>query len=266
MLYTIAKRLVHSGELSLTHLQVIPTARVPILKMSTEECEIDLAIHTKQGIKQAAYIRKHLPTYPAMRPVCLVAKTLLKKLRLSNVVDGGLGGFSLANMTLAHCQAMRTSAEPDTDFGDVLIRFFQRYAELDFSRFAVTARHGGVMAKSILERETKDWIRYAEGWQGRTNGKRLLFVEDPLTGVNVASGTSRYSIIQRNFGLACERLTAERHTGNSLDSLFEVRHRHRTQARCRSSVAVCRVKFAARSGRNQLMSRFSNPLQLSRLI
>lgn len=40
--------------------------------------------------------------WPALRPLVLVLKSLLKQKRLNDVSTGGLSSFALANMVLAH--------------------------------------------------------------------------------------------------------------------------------------------------------------------
>lgn len=224
-------------------MKVIPTARVPLLKLTVMDgMQVDLTVFTKSGLKQASYIRRMLPEYPAARPTCIIAKSLLRRMRLNDVATGGLGGYALANMVLAHCQIMRDAGEPDVDYGDVLVRFFQRYAEFDFSRYAVTVRQGGILPKVTLEKETKEWVRYTEGWQGRTHGKRLLYVEDPLSGINLAAQTGRFGVIQRNFGLAFDRLLDARKSRREYDalfSLFDVGSRYTTEARSRNMAVMC---------------------------
>ncbi len=42
--------------------------------------------------------------WPALRPLVLVIKSLLKANGLNDVSTGGLGSFALANMALAHLQ------------------------------------------------------------------------------------------------------------------------------------------------------------------
>lgn len=247
-------------------MKVIPTARVPILKLTVMDgIRVDLAVFTKSGLNQASYIRRMLPEYPAARPVCLVAKSLLKRMRLNDVATGGLGGYALANMVLAHCQIMRDSGEADVDYGDVLIRFFQRYAELDFSRYAVTVRQGGILPKVTLEKETKEWVRYSEGWQGRTHGKRLLYVEDPLSGVNISAKTTRFAVVQRNFDLAYRRLVNKRRSGREfegLDSLFEIGSKYSTEARAGKMSVMCSYSTGScRPARIVMRHKFFHGLQ-----
>lgn len=102
-------------------------------------------------------------------------------------------------MALAHCKEMRLSGEIDIDYGYSLFKFLEKFGHhFDYIRQAVSSRRGGVLRKKVLEKETKDWIRDNIEWQGKTDGRRKLFVEDPMNGVNLTVSTTRWDIIKLN--------------------------------------------------------------------
>jgi len=178
---------------------------VPLLKIGTEEGTfIDVSLHNKSGVKAAAYMRKILDEYPASIPVILVLKSFLRQCNMDDVSLGGLGGYALANMVLAHCINLREIEEPEMDYGEVLMSFLETFGyKFDFVREAISSRHGGIVSKRYLGREAA----------ARTHGPGLgygkwtsLFVEDPLTGKNLAIGTNCFGSVQRLFRDAHKKL------------------------------------------------------------
>lgn len=190
---------------------MVATARVPVLKMGTKDgTSIDLCLNSGAAIKAAQHVQKKLKEFPPSIPVILVVKCLLKEAKLNDVAFGGLGGYALANMVLVHCMELRKMGRPDLDYGEVLLGFLDKFGyNFDIIRQAVSSRRGEVIKKRVLEKETLEWVRNTDAWQGRTNGKPKLLVEDPLTGRNLAVGTSRFHQIQRRFREAFDALDGE---------------------------------------------------------
>ncbi len=150
-------------------------------------------------------------------------KCLLRQAELDDVSVGGLGGYALTTMVLAHCMHLRRYGRPDVDYGKVLLGFLETFGyDFDVVRHAVSMRRSEVhIKKTILEKETLEWIRNTSGWQGRTNGKPLPFVEDPLTGRNLARGSLRFRLVQKKFREAFKTLQG-RMDGPVLPYLIDV--------------------------------------------
>lgn len=224
-LYRLAKRLVDRNDFVIETLQVIPRAKVPILKVTTQEgFNLDLSVHNHAGPLAAEYVRQQLREFPAARPVCLVIKTLLKELGLNDVSTGGLGGYALANMAI--CRSLDDRGTPmEEDYGKALLSFLEYYGtRFDYIRQGVSLRRSGVLPKKTIEEEARKWI-YNPAWEGRTDRKKKLLVEDPLTGLNISGASTRYGEVKMNLSKAYRALKAEVDKGgniNSLNVLFDV--------------------------------------------
>lgn len=187
---------------------MIAQTKVPVLKIGTQDgAQIDLSLYNRSGVEAATFMRKTLKDYPNSIPVILVLKCLLKEAGLNEVASGGLGGYALTNMVLEYCNELRREGRPDVDCGEILKGFLKRFGfDFDWVYQAVSSRHGRVLKKHVLEKETLEWIRNTESWLGRTNGKRILLVEDPLTGRNLTNNTYRFPEIQTKFRQAVKEL------------------------------------------------------------
>ncbi|CAD7702388.1 unnamed protein product [Ostreobium quekettii] len=161
---------------------------------------------------------RKLKEYPTARPVCLVIKTFLKELDLNEVASRGLGGYTLANMVLAQClEDMGNPAEED--YGEALLNFLELFGtRFDYVRQAVCLRRDGVLTKKQIEEEARKWI-FNPAWEGRTDRKKRLLVEDPLTGLNISGASSRYGEIRGHFSRACGELKRETEKGENVNPL-----------------------------------------------
>lgn len=82
---------------------VIRGARIPILKLSLHSgLQVDVSICNDSGLKAVQYLQQACTTLPALRPLVLVLKLLLREHSLNDVATGGLGSWALANMVMAH--------------------------------------------------------------------------------------------------------------------------------------------------------------------
>lgn len=199
--------------------------RVPLLKIQTKESAlIDVSLSNPTTIKAVPHIRDLLKKYPQSIPLIFALKCYLKQKSLNEVAYGGLGGYSLTNMVLAYCIEQRRNSRPDLDTGVLLLGFLEHFGyHFDYTRYAVSSRRGELMRKTVLEKETFDIIRNTEGWEGRTNGKPKLFIEDPLTYRNLSRGTTRFPEVQASFRDAYESLTLDLpETEPRLPLLFDV--------------------------------------------
>ena len=69
-----------------------------------EGTEVDISLGSDDGIKAAEIIKAKLQEFPLARPLTIVIKAFLKARRLTDVSTGGLGGYALVNMVIAHLQ------------------------------------------------------------------------------------------------------------------------------------------------------------------
>ena len=76
-----------------------------MLQLTTVEgSEVDISLGSDDGVKAAEVIKGKLQEYPLAQPLTIVIKAFLKARRLTDVSTGGLGGYALVNMVIAHLQ------------------------------------------------------------------------------------------------------------------------------------------------------------------
>lgn len=71
---------------------------------TVEGVEVDISLGSDDGVKAAEIIKLKLKEYPEAKPLTILLKAFLKARRLTDVSQGGLGGYSLVNMVIAHLQ------------------------------------------------------------------------------------------------------------------------------------------------------------------
>lgn len=75
------------------------------LQLTTVEgVDVDISLGSDDGVKAAEIIKTKMREYPEAKPLTILLKAFLKARRLTDVSQGGLGGYSLVNMVIAHLQ------------------------------------------------------------------------------------------------------------------------------------------------------------------
>ncbi len=69
-----------------------------------EGVDVDISLGSDDGVKAAEIIKTKIREYPEAKPLTILLKAFLKARRLTDVSQGGLGGYSLVNMVIAHLQ------------------------------------------------------------------------------------------------------------------------------------------------------------------
>ena len=132
----------------------------------------------RAGAAAVTYMAQQTAAVPALRPLVLVVKALLKQWNLNQVFRGGLSSYAAALLMLAHLQTLNPTqtlsglglpvagARAGVDLGHALLGFLERFGQqFDYEREAVSVRQGGVVPKP-------------RAWRLK-NKPRLLAVEDP---------------------------------------------------------------------------------------
>jgi len=226
----LQKQILNCSALNVQDVQFIRHAKVPILKVVLkDQIMLDISINDETSTRAASFVLEKVRQYPSLRPLCLVLKAFLKKYKLSAVKDGGLGGYALTNIVIAHLQETTKAGKPMHDFGELLIAFFLRFGrQFDPESQAVSVRKGGLVPKS--------WVK-ADSYRchsGRSIGSALRstaarwFIENPVTGRDVAQGSYKIYVVREVFHSAHVTLKSLRKGDGHdcpLSALFDV-HRH----------------------------------------
>lgn len=146
--------------------------------MLSSLCVVAHKVCWRAGAAAVTYMAQQTAAVPALRPLVLVVKALLKQWNLNQVFRGGLSSYAAALLMLAHLQTLNPTqtlsglglpvagAHAGVDLGHALLGFLERFGQqFDYEREAVSVRQGGVVPKP-------------RAWRLK-NKPRLLAVEDP---------------------------------------------------------------------------------------
>jgi DNA polymerase sigma len=94
---------------SMIHIeQMITKAAVPILKCITRSGrKCDLSFGVEGGLRAASLMKTEVQACPAIRPILLVLKQLLKEQDLNEVYRGGISSYGLFHMVLSYFSTRR---------------------------------------------------------------------------------------------------------------------------------------------------------------
>ncbi|MEW5307286.1 MAG: hypothetical protein WDW36_009693 [Sanguina aurantia] len=191
--------------------QLIPRARIPLLKLITKTsiC-IDVSISDDTGPRAARYMAQQSRAFPSMKALVLVLKMYLKSQRLNEVKDGGLSSYSLNNMVIAHLQEELKAGRDVFDLGETLYAFLLRYGEeFDYANDAVSVDSGGVVSKHDLgfAMDSARTAAVAQAtYEGASSWSERLCVDCPLTKRDVSNGTYRMDLLRDSFVRAARKL------------------------------------------------------------
>lgn len=222
----LQKQIVNAPSLNVQTVEFIRHVKVPILKVALkDQIMLDISINDETGTRAASFVLEKVRQYPSLRPLCLVLKAFLKSYNLSAVKDGGLGGYALTNMVMAHLQETVKSDKAMHDFGDLLIGFFLRFGrQFDPEKQAVSVRKGGIVSMT--------WVKADPYRSHAGRGMRLArkanfprwFIENPVTGRDVAQGSYKIYVVREIFNSAHLTLKSIRKNGQEspLSALFDL--------------------------------------------
>lgn len=69
--------------------------------------DVALVADDDPGSAAAAWMRQQTAAWPALRPLCLVVKVLLRQRTLGDTSLGGLGSYTLVNLLVHSLQSSR---------------------------------------------------------------------------------------------------------------------------------------------------------------
>lgn len=133
-MFTLAAFLKSSGIARKGSVQVIPKAKVPIIKFVDVETgiQVDLCFENSTGIVAVDTCMAWKAQFPAMPILVLILKHFLTMRGLHEVRNGGLGGFAVTCMVTSLLQNMPQvqsgNMVPEHHLGEMLMEFFHLYA------------------------------------------------------------------------------------------------------------------------------------------
>ena len=123
---------------------VVSHAKVPIIKFvdKTTGLRVDMSFENMNGIVANGTFQQWKAQYPAMPILVTVMKQFLMMRGLNEVVNGGIGGFTVTCLVTSLLQNMPRlqmgEFRPEDNLGEILLEFLDFYGNLfDCSRVAI---------------------------------------------------------------------------------------------------------------------------------
>lgn len=197
----LEQEITSKSSLPIQKVELIRHAKFPLLKILLEgERMVDITINDETATRAAHYILAKVRQFPCLRPLCLVLKSLLKSNQLGDVKNGGLGGFSLVNMVIAHLQERVKKGLPMHDYGDLLLSFLLRFGyDFDGEIQAVSVMKGGIVSKTSVYQTPERRFLSRRSNSGSSTGNITWFIQSPITALDTAQGSYNLHLVRDLF-------------------------------------------------------------------
>ena len=146
-------------------IEVISSAKVPLIKFADAKTgiNVDISFENSTGPLAVETFERWKAQYPAMPILVVLIKQFLKMRGMSEVVNGGLGGFSVTCMVTSLLQNLPRvqSGEviPEDNLGEMLIEFLDFYGnQLDLARVGLNMDPPGLFSKVSSKFRSGDTI------------------------------------------------------------------------------------------------------------
>ena len=153
-MYKLARYLQDKGIADPSSVEVISKAKVPLIKFVDRKTQlnVDMSFENNTGLVANQTFQKWKHDFPAMPIIAVVIKQFLMMRGLNEVVNGGLGGFSvtcLVTSLLQNLPRIRTGDfQPEQHLGEILLEFLDLYGnQLDIARTGIQMNPPGYIEK-----------------------------------------------------------------------------------------------------------------------
>jgi len=214
-----------------SYLEVIATARIPIIKFTDRETgiRVDISFDVEGGPKAAEFINDTQRRMPALRPLTLVLKHFLHCRMLNDTFSGGIGSFMLQMMIISHLQNNECRAHPshrfsastdsDVNLGCLLLSFLDLYGKnFNYCNVGFSVRSGG----HYYNKSERGWYNADRPY--------LLSIENPLdTEHDVGANSWGISRVRKAFAFGYQQLVSPASSPpitNSVLKLYSTKNGH----------------------------------------
>lgn len=209
-LYALADAFQNGGMVK--YIEVVESARVPLVKFIDKETEIpvDICFNSDNAIHAHVFYKALMSEFPPLRILIMVLKQFLYCRQLNETYSGGVGSFLLLTMLVGYLQSypkqfrnFRSYEEffSRTNLGILLLGFLQTYSR-DFNYV--------VSSLTIDETDRVNFEKKDFSLRDRQNKPHLFSVSNPMIpGSNL--GTNSYNVmkVRAAFSWAFNELTYE---------------------------------------------------------
>lgn len=154
-----------SGVAEADSVEVITQAKVPLIKFIDQitGIRVDMSFENQTGLTANETFDTWKSQFPAMPIIVTLIKQFLLMRGLSEVVNGGLGGFSVTCLVTSLLQNLpRVQCGdfiPEQHLGEILLEFLDLYGNrLDTTRTGITMNPPGYFTKVCSDRSRVSWI------------------------------------------------------------------------------------------------------------
>lgn len=156
-MYKLARRLEHHSLAVPGTTEVIPSAKVPLIKFvdPITRLNIDLSFENTTGPIANQTFQSWRAQFPAMPILVTLIKQFLMMRGLNNVANGGMGGFSVTCLVVSLLQNLPRvqmgTILPEAHLGEILLEFLDFYGtQLDIARTAIRMNPPGLIEKASV--------------------------------------------------------------------------------------------------------------------
>ncbi|KAL8821433.1 MAG: hypothetical protein Q9223_000536 [Gallowayella weberi] len=191
-MYSLAKYLQTIGLASIGSVEVIPKAKVPLVKFVDllTGIRVDISFDNETGLIANDTFNVWKQQYPAMPILTTIIKQILMMRGLNEVVNGGLGGFSVTCLVTSLLQNLprvqNGEVIPEQHLGEMLLELLDLYGkQFDLDRTGISMNPPGYYDKQAAMRQNAH--------KGVYNGNQRLSklaILDPNNPGNDISGGS----------------------------------------------------------------------------
>ncbi|KAI4114368.1 MAG: hypothetical protein LQ345_004838 [Seirophora villosa] len=216
-MFRFAHHLEQAGIATHGSTQVIFKAKVPLVKFIDQMTglQVDVSFENETGLVANETFNAWKQQFPAMPILTTVIKQFLKMRDLSEVVNGGLGGFSVTCLVTSLLQNLPRvqSGEiiPEQHLGEMLLEFFDLYGnQFDLARTGISMNPPGYYDKQAAER-----LHYRrEVYQGN-RGSRLAILDPNNRENDISGGSKNVGLIFDLFSGAYQEILEATRSSNS---------------------------------------------------
>lgn len=184
-----------------SYLEIIPGAKVPIIKMDHKKSglSLDICCNEATGIQGASVISSLSKDFPPFKYLMLVLKAFLAQRQLHETYSGGIGSFVLSVMVISFLQqrqrVQQTTAPQSWNLGSLLLDFLNLYGcTINYNKCVLSIRSGG---------------KYISKSAGGMNKQPVLSIENPMDPDGQYIGENSFLIpkIRRSFEHSLQLIT-----------------------------------------------------------
>lgn len=208
-MYRFARMLERDGLAQPGTTEVIPSAKVPIVKFidRVTGLKVDISFENLSGVNAIDTFRKWKTQFPAMPIIVAFVKQFLLMRGLNEVYLGGIGGFSVICLVVSlmqHLPAVQSGAMVgEQNLGELLLNFFDLYGnKFNIATTGISMEPPGYYAKSA-------------GPQNKTDRIQIIDPNNPAN--DISNGSRLIDMVLRCFSEAYDSITKRMYQLETMD-------------------------------------------------